>query len=70
MAGALLRRLAVVDISLLERIPVGGEVWSAAPGDVGCAEMLYGYVAAIVGGFLLTAILNWTGRCRSTAIRF
>jgi uncharacterized protein involved in response to NO len=25
-------------------------------------EMLYGYVAAIVAGFLLTAIPNWTGR--------
>ena len=25
-------------------------------------EMLYGYVAAIVTGFLLTAIPNWTGR--------
>src|ERR1051326_4279412 len=25
-------------------------------------EMLYGYVAAVVTGFLLTAIPNWTGR--------
>ncbi|MGA8956593.1 MAG: NnrS family protein, partial [Pseudolabrys sp.] len=25
-------------------------------------EMLYGYVAAAVAGFLLTAIPNWTGR--------
>ena len=25
-------------------------------------EMLYGYVAAAIGGFLLTAIPNWTGR--------
>jgi uncharacterized protein involved in response to NO len=25
-------------------------------------EMLYGYVAASVAGFLLTAIPNWTGR--------
>src|SRR5262245_63587571 len=25
-------------------------------------EMLYGYVPAIVAGFLLTAIPNWTGR--------
>jgi len=29
-------------------------------------EMLYGYVAAAVGGFLLTAIPNWTGRLHST----
>ena len=25
-------------------------------------EMLYGYVAAVIAGFLLTAIPNWTGR--------
>ena len=25
-------------------------------------EMIYGYVAATVAGFLLTAIPNWTGR--------
>jgi uncharacterized protein involved in response to NO len=25
-------------------------------------EMLYGYVSAVVTGFLLTAIPNWTGR--------
>ncbi len=25
-------------------------------------EMLYGYVAAVAAGFLLTAIPNWTGR--------
>jgi uncharacterized protein involved in response to NO len=25
-------------------------------------EMLYGYIAAAVAGFLLTAIPNWTGR--------
>ena len=25
-------------------------------------EMLYGYIAAVVGGFLLTAVPNWTGR--------
>jgi uncharacterized protein involved in response to NO len=25
-------------------------------------ELLYGYVAAVVAGFLLTAIPNWTGR--------
>ena len=26
-------------------------------------EMLYGYVAAVIAGFLLTAIPNWTGHC-------
>jgi uncharacterized protein involved in response to NO len=25
-------------------------------------ELVYGYVAAVVAGFLLTAVPNWTGR--------
>jgi uncharacterized protein involved in response to NO len=33
-----------------------------APRDWHAHEMLYGYVAAVVTGFLLTAIPNWTGR--------
>jgi uncharacterized protein involved in response to NO len=33
-----------------------------APLDWHIHEMLYGYVAAAVAGFLLTAIPNWTGR--------
>src|SRR5690606_2563773 len=33
-----------------------------APLDWHIHEMLYGYVPAIVTGFLLTAIPNWTGR--------
>ena len=33
-----------------------------APLDWHIHEMVYGYVAAIVAGFLLTAIPNWTGR--------
>ena len=32
------------------------------PRDWHAHEMLYGYVAAVVAGFLLTAIPNWTGR--------
>jgi uncharacterized protein involved in response to NO len=38
-------------------LPVGMNVldWHAH-------EMLYGYVAAVIAGFLLTAIPNWTGR--------
>jgi uncharacterized protein involved in response to NO len=32
-------------------------------------KMLYGYVAAAIAGFLLTAIPNWTGGYRSTAGR-
>jgi uncharacterized protein involved in response to NO len=33
-----------------------------APLDWHIHEMLYGYVAAVMAGFLLTAIPNWTGR--------
>jgi len=33
-----------------------------APRDWHAHEMLYGYVPAVVTGFLLTAIPNWTGR--------
>lgn len=33
-----------------------------APRDWHVHEMLFGYVAAILSGFLLTAIPNWTGR--------
>jgi uncharacterized protein involved in response to NO len=33
-----------------------------APLDWHVHEMLYGYVAAVVAGFLLTAVPNWTGR--------
>jgi uncharacterized protein involved in response to NO len=33
-----------------------------APRDWHIHEMLFGYVAAVVGGFLLTAVPNWTGR--------
>src|SRR6185437_1956495 len=32
------------------------------PVDWHIHEMIYGYVAASVAGFLLTAIPNWTGR--------
>src|SRR4029079_15292906 len=33
-----------------------------APRDCDIHEMIYGYVAATIAGFLLTAIPNWTGR--------
>jgi uncharacterized protein involved in response to NO len=33
-----------------------------APRDWHVHEMLFGFVAAVIGGFLLTAIPNWTGR--------
>lgn len=39
------------------------ELWSLfAPVDWHAHEMLYGYLPAIMTGFLLTAIPNWTGR--------
>ena len=39
------------------------EFWSAfSPVDWHVHEMLYGYLPAVVTGFLLTAIPNWTGR--------
>jgi len=33
-----------------------------APRDWHIHEMLFGYIAAVITGFLLTAIPNWTGR--------
>jgi len=33
-----------------------------APSDWHVHEMLFGYLAAIIAGFLLTAVPNWTGR--------
>lgn len=42
-----------------------GHVWlptAFAPRDWHVHEMLFGYVGAVVAGFLLTAIPNWTGR--------
>jgi uncharacterized protein involved in response to NO len=33
-----------------------------APRDWHIHEMLYGYIAAVITGFLLTAVPNWTGR--------
>jgi uncharacterized protein involved in response to NO len=42
-----------------------GEISTAslfAPRDWHVHEMLYGYAAAVITGFLLTAIPNWTGR--------
>jgi len=41
-------------------------VWELAPGYGALAwhahEMLFGYGSAVVAGFLLTAVPNWTGR--------
>lgn len=40
-------------------IPAQG-LWS--PMDMHAHEMIFGFIAAIVAGFLLTAVPNWTGR--------
>ena len=54
-AGAMIPLwLAVFDGNL--RLPT-----AFAPRDWHIHEMLFGYVAAVIGGFLLTAIPNWTG---------
>jgi uncharacterized protein involved in response to NO len=39
-----------------------GLLTAFAPRDWHVHEMLFGYVAAVVAGFLLTAVPNWTGR--------
>jgi uncharacterized protein involved in response to NO len=40
-----------------------------APRDWHVHEMLFGYVAAVIAGFLLTAVPNWTGRLPIQGIR-
>src|SRR5690606_2980268 len=39
------------------------------PFDWHVHELLYGYLPAVVGGFLLTAVPNWTGRLPMTGWR-
>ena len=52
--------------AILMWLPMHTGTWqwpsAIAPLDWHIHEMLYGYVPAIVAGFLLTAIPNWTGR--------
>ena len=53
-------------LTILMWVPMHAGAWNwpsaIAPLDWHIHEMLYGYVPAIVAGFLLTAIPNWTGR--------
>src|ERR1043166_8967052 len=53
-------------LAVLVWLPVfSGELTLAsafAPRDWHVHEMLYGYLPAVITGFLLTAIPNWTGR--------
>jgi uncharacterized protein involved in response to NO len=39
-----------------------GRIAGRAGMDWHIHEMLFGYVGAVIGGFLLTAVPNWTGR--------
>lgn len=40
-----------------------------APRDWHVHEMLFGYIAAVIAGFLLTAVPNWTGRLPIQGVR-
>ncbi|WP_212524067.1 NnrS family protein [Actibacterium sp. MT2.3-13A] len=66
--GAILFALAVVPVWLL--------VWHGTleapgpflPADWHVHEMIFGYAAAVVAGFLFTAVPNWTGRMPARGI--
>jgi uncharacterized protein involved in response to NO len=61
LLGALYSGLAV--LAWLPMVEGALEVWTSfAPRDWHAHEMLYGYLPAVITGFLLTAIPNWTGR--------
>jgi uncharacterized protein involved in response to NO len=61
LAGALYAGLAI--LFWLPLFYGRVETWSAfAPVDWHVHEMLFGYLAAVITGFLMTAIPNWTGR--------
>ncbi len=47
---------------VVEWTPVGGAVWWHAH------EMVFGFTTAIIGGFLLTAVRNWTGIATITGV--
>lgn len=56
----------VAALTMLAWLPLYLGLWSLggvlSPLDWHIHEMLYGYAPAVIGGFLLTAIANWTGR--------
>ncbi len=61
LLGAIYAGLAV--LAWLPMFNGGLELWTAfGPIDWHVHELLYGYLPAVVTGFLLTAIPNWTGR--------
>jgi uncharacterized protein involved in response to NO len=59
--GALWAGLAV-PVWVLAYLLGGGELWGLPGRDWHVHEMLFGYLAAVIVGFLLTAVPNWTGR--------
>lgn len=51
-----------VPIWVLARLLGDGMLWGLPGRDWHVHEMLFGYLAAVIAGFLLTAVPNWTGR--------
>ncbi len=51
-----------VPVWALVYIRGGGTVLGAPGRDWHVHEMLFGYLVAVIAGFLLTAVPNWTGR--------
>lgn len=61
----LLSALAAVTVIALWLAVLSGWHWPGAPANPllwHAHEMLYGFIAAAIGGFLLTAVPNWTGQ--------
>ena len=60
-------------VALLRWIGSLANFWQLAPGYGAVAwhahEMLFGYASAVVAGFLLTAVPNWTGRLPVAGLR-
>lgn len=61
LGGAVWAAIAII-LWVLQYSGVLGIPAAFAPLDWHIHEMLFGYVAAVIAGFLLTAIPNWTGR--------
>jgi len=60
--GAMVFAVASMLIWLLLYVPVGSSgLVALSPRDWHAHEMIYGYGMAVIAGFLLTAIRNWTG---------
>ncbi|MGW8227735.1 MAG: NnrS family protein [Gammaproteobacteria bacterium] len=60
--GAMVFAVASMLIWLLLFVPVGSiSLMALSPRDWHAHEMMYGYAVAVIAGFLLTAIRNWTG---------